>query len=108
LHDGPKLPKVADSFRVNGQAKRRADDVHQASTVAHTPGDPRHTRRPTIRGISSRSLPSLDRVAPPLAARARLVVVETPRIAVPTWEEEPFADSVGEHVLTHVTTYGIE
>lgn len=44
----------------------------------------------------------------PSAPAPVLVVMETPRVAVPTWEEEPFPDSVSEHVVTHVTTYGIK
>ena len=42
--------------RIHGQAKRRTDDVHQASTIAHTRGEPCDTHRPLIRAISRRSL----------------------------------------------------
>jgi hypothetical protein len=59
LHDGPKLPKVADSFGVNGQAMRRADDVHQASTVAHTPGDPATRGDHRFAGFPAGPCPSL-------------------------------------------------
>jgi hypothetical protein len=60
-----------------GKPIERADDVHQASTIAHTPGDRRRTYRPSIRSISRRSLPQLDRVAAPFAAGTRLIIVRS-------------------------------
>jgi hypothetical protein len=39
------------------QAIGRTDDVHQASTIAHPPGNRRRTYRASIRPISRTSLP---------------------------------------------------
>jgi hypothetical protein len=43
---GAAEPAGGLPFRVISIARPlRADDVHQASTIAHTPGDPRDTPR---------------------------------------------------------------
>jgi hypothetical protein len=56
-------------------------------------------RRQTLDpGLGARRMPSMP--------ASVLVVMETPRVAVPTWEDEPFANSVGEHVLTRASNSG--
>jgi len=66
-----------ESSRPGPQANRRGRRRPPGVDNCHAPGNCRHTYGARIGAISRRSLPSLDRTAPSLAARARLIIVRS-------------------------------